>query len=105
MRNKSGENYGKSTLLSLRSGIERYLNYPPHNRGIKFSKNPVFIKSNMIFDAKIKNLKQLGQQITKHKRVITPTHLKKLRAHPVISPTNRLGLLRNVDEVEKANET
>jgi hypothetical protein len=53
VRNKTGENYGKSTLLGLRSGIERHLNYPPHNRGIKFSKNPAFMKSNMILDAKI----------------------------------------------------
>ena len=96
MRNKSGENYGKPTLLSLRSGIERYLNYPPHNRGIKFSKNPVFRKSNMILDAKIKNLKQLGQQNTKHKPAITTTDLKKPRVHPVISPTTPRGLLRNV---------
>ena len=96
VRNKYGENYGKSTLLGLRSGIERYLNYPPHNRGIKFSKNPVFMKSNMILDAKIKNLKQLGKQNIRHKPAIMTTDLKKLRVHSVISPTTPLGLLRNV---------
>ena len=36
-RNKEGKEYGKSTLLCLRSGIERYLNFPPYNRGLKFS--------------------------------------------------------------------
>ena len=96
MRNKTGENYGKSTLLGLRSGIERHLNYPPHNRGIKFSKNPSFMKSNMILDAKIKNLKQLGKQNTKHKPAITTPDLQKLRVHPVISASTPLGLLRNV---------
>ncbi|CAB4021570.1 Hypothetical predicted protein [Paramuricea clavata] len=84
VRNKTGENYGKSTLLGLRSGIERHLNYPPHNRGIKFSKNPAFMKSNMILDAKIKNLKQLGKQNTKHKPAITTPDLQKLRVHPVL---------------------
>ncbi|XP_078362624.1 uncharacterized protein LOC144646519 [Oculina patagonica] len=33
-RNKEGNEYGKSTLLCLRSGIERYLNFPPYNRGV-----------------------------------------------------------------------
>ena len=54
------------------------------------------MKSNMILDAKIKNLKQLGKQNIKHKPAITTTDLKKLRVHLVISPTTPLGLLRNV---------
>ena len=59
--------------------------YPPHSKGIKFSKNPVFMRSNMILDAKIKNLKQLGKQNIRHEPAITTTDLKKLRVHPVIS--------------------
>ena len=62
-RNKEGKEYGKSTLLHLRSGIERYLNFPPYNRGLKFSQNPVFKNSNMMLDAKIKDLKQQGKQM------------------------------------------
>ena len=61
-RNKEDKEYGKSTLLCLRSGIERYLNFPPYNRGLKFSQNPVFKNSNMMLDAKIKDLKQ-GKQM------------------------------------------
>jgi len=41
-RNKGGENYGRATLLSLRNGIERFLNTPPNNLGIKFTKDPWF---------------------------------------------------------------
>lgn len=55
---KAIHEYGKSTLLCLRSGIERYLNFPPYNRGSKFSQNPVFKNSNMMLNAKIKDLKQ-----------------------------------------------
>ena len=62
-RNKEGKEYGKSTLLCLRSGIERYLNFPPYNRGLKFPQNPVFKNSNMMLDAKIKDLKQQGKQM------------------------------------------
>ena len=62
-RNKEDKEYGKSTLLCLRNGIERYLNFPPYNRGLKFSQNPVFKNSNMMLDAKIKDLKQQGKQM------------------------------------------
>jgi hypothetical protein len=54
------------------------------------------MKSNMILDVKIKNLKQLGKQNTKHKPAITTPDLQKLRVHPVISASTLLGLLRNV---------
>ena len=54
------------------------------------------MKSNMILDTEIKNLKQLGKQNIRHNPAITTTDLKKLRVHPVISPTTPLGLLRNV---------
>ena len=73
-RNKEGIEYGKSTLLCLRSGIEQYLNFNPYNRGLKFSQNPVFKNSNMI----------------------SIQDLQMLKYHPVLSPSAPLGLLRNV---------
>ena len=95
-RNKEGKEYGKSTLLCLRSGIERYLNFPPYNRGLKFSQNPVFKNSNMMLNAKIKDLKQQGKQNVQHKPDISTQDLQKLKYHPVLSPSTPLGLLRNV---------
>ena len=56
VRNQKGEDYGKSTLLCLRNGIERHLNFPLHNRGIKFSQNTTFRSSNMMLNAKIRDL-------------------------------------------------
>ena len=60
-RNKEGKEYGKSTLLCLRSGIERYLNFPPYNRGLRLSQNPVFKNSNMMLNANIKNFETTRQ--------------------------------------------
>jgi hypothetical protein len=57
VRNQKGEDYGKSSVLCLRNDIERHLNFPPHNRGITFSQNPTFSSSNMMFNAKIRELK------------------------------------------------
>ena len=66
-RNKEGKEYEKSALLCLRSGIERYLNFPPYNRDLKFSQNPAFKNSNTMLNAKIKDLKQQGKQNVEHK--------------------------------------
>ena len=61
-RNRNGENYSRATLLSLRNGIERFLNTPPNNRGISFNKDSRFVLSNQMLDAKIKQLKKDGLQ-------------------------------------------
>ena len=95
-RNKEGKEYGKSTLLCLRSGIERYLNFPPYNRGLKFSQNPVFKNLNMMLNAKIKDLKQQGKENVEHKPDISTQDLQKLKHHPELSPSTPLGLVRNV---------
>lgn len=57
VRNRDGADYSKSTLLCFRNGIERYLNGPPHNKGIQISSSPAFKKSNLMLDAKIKKIK------------------------------------------------
>ena len=59
-RNRNGENYSRATLLSLRNGIERFLNTPPNNRGISFNKDSRFVLSNQMLDAKVKQLKKDG---------------------------------------------
>ena len=68
--NKDGDNYSRATLLYLRNGIKRYLNTPTNSLGIKFSKDPRFVLSNQMLDAKIKQLKKDGMQNTSHKPAI-----------------------------------
>ena len=96
VRNKNGEEYSKNTLLGLRSGLERFLNGPPHNRGIQISKNPAFKNSNMMLEAKLKYLKQVGQHSVQHKPAIEPEDLRKLKTSRAISPSTPNGLLMNV---------
>ena len=95
-RNKEGGNYSWATLLSLRNGIERFLNTPPVNRGISLSKDPQFVLLNQILDAKINQMKRHGMQNTSHKPVIEPEDLEKLKNSESISLTHPLSLLRNV---------
>lgn len=95
-RNKEGENYTRATLLSLRNGIKRFLNTPPNNLGIKFTKDPRFVLSNQMLDAKIKQLEKEGMQNTIHKPPIDKEDLAKLKTSKVFSLTKSLSLLRNV---------
>jgi hypothetical protein len=95
-RNKNGEEYGRSSLLQIRNSIERYLNYPPHNRALQISKNPEFASSNQMLNATLKSLKRRGKENIQHKSPVEVTDLKKLKTSGVLSNDNPLGLLRNV---------
>ena len=95
-RAKDGELYGRSSLLAIRNAIERFLNNPPHNRGIKITKGEAFQLSNKMLNSKIKVQKKDGKENVKHKPAIPPGDLRKLSASSVIHGGTPLGLLRNV---------
>ena len=61
-RNKDGGNYSRSTLLGFRNGIERFLINPPFKKGIHIASDPAFQQSNQMLDAKLKNMKQKGEE-------------------------------------------
>ncbi|KAK3727618.1 hypothetical protein QZH41_006002 [Actinostola sp. cb2023] len=95
-RNKEGNNYSKSTLLGFRNGLERYLNNPPHNKGIHIATDPQFQQSNQMLNAKLKTMKQQGEQNTKHKPAIEREDLRRLKESDAMSPLTPQGLLNNV---------
>ena len=95
-RSKSGDDYSKSTLLGFRHSIERYLNAPPLNKGLKLSSDPRFKRSNEMLNAKVVSLKRHGKENVKHKPAIETEDLVRLKSSQVLSPSNPLGLLRNV---------
>ena len=95
-RTKKGEDYSKSTLLGFRHSIERYLNAPPLNRGLKITTDPRFSRSNLMLDAQIKSLKRSGKENVLHKPAIEEEDLQKLKSSEVFSLSQPLSLLRNV---------
>ena len=96
-RKQNGDEYTRSSLLSFRNSIERHLNNPPLNRGIRLSTNKDFQPSNKVLEAKIKSLKRDGQGGTVvHKAVIESSDLKKLKTSGVFRQDNPWSLLRNV---------
>ena len=91
-----GDVYSKSSLLGLRHAIERYLNDPPLNKGLKLSSDARFKTSNEMLNAQLVNLKRLGKENVKHKPAIEQEDLAKLKSSKVMALTNPLSLLRNV---------
>ena len=87
---------GKSTFLSFCHGIERYLNAPPLNKGLKLSSDPRFKRSNEILNATVVSLKRQGKENVKHKPVIENEDLVWLKSSQVLSLSNPLAFLRNV---------
>ena len=59
-------------------------------------KDPQFVLSNQMLDAKIKQLKKDGMQNTTHKPAIELEDLQKLKKSEILSLTHPLTLLRNV---------
>ena len=94
-RSKTGEEYSKSSLISLRNAIERHLNNPPYKRSLKLN-SAAFTNSNRMLNAKIRSLKELGKENVQFKEAIPVDDLKKLKAGPVLRLTNPWSLLRNV---------
>ena len=89
-RSKTGEEYSKSSLISLRNAIERHLNNQPYKRSLKLN-SAAFANSNRMLNAKIKSLKEHGKENVQHKEAIPVDE-----AGPVLRLTNPWSLLRNV---------
>lgn len=95
-RNKSGEVYSKSTLLGFPQSVERYLNAPALNKGLKLSSDPRFKRSNEMLNAQVVNLKHQGKENVKHKPAIENENLVCLKSSQVLALSSPLALLRNV---------
>ena len=95
-RNKSGAAYSKSTLLGFRHGIERYLNTPPLNKGLKLTSDSRFKRSNEMLNATVVSLRRQGKENVKHKPPIENEDLLRLKSSQVLALSSPLSLLRNV---------
>lgn len=93
-RTSKGEQYSRSALLGFRNSIERHLNN--NGRAIKIGKNPVFIKSNKMLDAKLRINRREGKENIKHKPAIESTDLVKIETSDFMDMNTPAGLLRKV---------
>lgn len=95
-RSKSGQLYSKSSLISIRSSLNRYLNEPPFCRTLDLTKDPELRSANLALAAVIRKLEEQGAGPVVQKQAITRSDLRKLYTSAVFSACSPFGLLNKV---------
>ncbi|XP_063779704.1 BTB/POZ domain-containing protein KCTD1 isoform X1 [Pseudophryne corroboree] len=95
-RSKSGQLYSKSSLISIRSSLNRYLNEPPYCRTLDLTKDPELRSANLTLAAVIRKLEEQGAGPVVQKQAITRADLRKLYTSCVFSAASPFGLLNKV---------
>uniref|UniRef100_A0A8C9ZPA2 Potassium channel tetramerization domain containing 1 n=1 Tax=Sander lucioperca TaxID=283035 RepID=A0A8C9ZPA2_SANLU len=95
-RSKSGQLYSKSSLISIRSSLNRYLNEPPYCRTLDLTKDPELRSANLTLAAVIRRLEEQGAGPVVQKQAITRSDLRKLYESSVFKSDTPFGLLNKV---------
>ncbi|XP_063747680.1 uncharacterized protein LOC134869730 [Eleginops maclovinus] len=95
-RSKSGQLYSKSSLISIRSSLNRYLNEPPYCRTLDLTKDPELRSANLTLAAVIRRLEEQGAGPVVQKQAITRSDLRKLYDSSVFNTETPFGLLNKV---------
>ncbi|XP_072186354.1 BTB/POZ domain-containing protein KCTD1 isoform X1 [Excalfactoria chinensis] len=95
-RSKSGQLYSKSSLISIRSSLNRYLNEPPYCRTLDLTKDPELRAANLTLATVIRKLEEKGVGPVVQKQAITRADLRKLYTCSVFSTQSPFGLLNKV---------
>ncbi|CAK6978070.1 uncharacterized protein LOC128361731 [Scomber scombrus] len=95
-RSKSGQLYSKSSLISIRSSLNRYLNEPPNCRTLDLTKDPELRSANLTLAAVIRRLEEQGAGPVVQKQAITRSDLRKLYESSVFNTDTPFGLLNKV---------
>ncbi|XP_034558032.1 uncharacterized protein LOC117826223 [Notolabrus celidotus] len=95
-RSKSGQLYSKSSLISIRSSLNRYLNEPPYCRTLDLTKDPELRSANLTLAAVIRRLEEQGAGPVVQKQAITRSDLRKLYESSVFNTDMPFGLLNKV---------
>ena len=96
MRRQDEEPTGKSALNSFRYAIERYLNGPPHNKGISLACDEAFKRSTKVLVSILRKQRREGYDKVQHKSVTGEGDMKLLRSSGVFGKDTPLSLLRGV---------
>ncbi|XP_061744155.1 uncharacterized protein LOC133543550 [Nerophis ophidion] len=95
-RAKSGHLYSKSSLVSIRSSLNRHLNEPPFCRTLDLTKDPELRGANLTLAAVIRRLEAQGAGPVVQKQAIARADLRRLYASSMFDADTPLGLLNKV---------
>ena len=96
VRDKKGSTYMKSSYISIRYGINRYLRAPPFYIKCDITKDRDYMKSNQVFNGMLRKIKLNGKDITTHKAAISDEDWQKLSESDVLTTSTPQGLQKKV---------
>lgn len=100
VRKQDSTFYKKSSVISIRAAIDRFLREKPHNKHFSIIADPAFGECNSVLNAVLKDAKATGQVAgTVHKKALTREHVNKLFTSGQLGPADSKDpaqLLRSV---------
>lgn len=91
-----GKEYTKSSLIGLRAGINRYLQYPPYNKEFSIISSPAFSMANEVLLGRIKLNLMNGVAQKKQRSVISPNDISKMYSTGTLGNDNPESLQNKV---------
>ena len=88
VRNSDGSKYSKSSLCSMRAGIQRHLTTPPHSRTVNIITDVEFQSAKNVFRGDLKRNKRKGNDKTSSYPPISEGDLEKLHESEVMNVDN-----------------
>ena len=96
LRQKSGDEYKRSSLVNVRAGLNRHLISPPYDRKVNLMHDTAFQGANQVFYGLIRTLKQQRLDRTVHKSALTEADFKKLYSCGILDTNNPVTLQNKV---------
>ena len=96
VRTKDGRQYGKKSMLAIRSAIFRFLTQPPNNVTFNILTDTAFIAAKNVLTGVCRKLKATGQDFSKHHPSIKKDDLEKMYDSEVLSHKDPVALQRKV---------
>ncbi|XP_053390193.1 uncharacterized protein LOC128553100 [Mercenaria mercenaria] len=93
---KTGKEYSKPTLVSIRAGINRHITALPFSRKLSLMRDRDFVESNKVMSGKMKILKREGKDMSEHKEPISDKDLEKLYISGVFCLETPVSLQKKV---------
>lgn len=95
-KNSEGKEYSKSSLIGLRTGINRHLQAPPYCKYFNINIDPVFAVANKVLLGKIKVNIRNGHEQSKHKSSISLGDVNKMYLTGTLANDNPESLQHKV---------
>lgn len=96
VRSKVGVQYGKSSLINIRAGLNRHLTSPPYNRQENIMRDRCFQRCNQVLTGILRTYRERGMDKSIHKDALSPADIRLAYSTGTLSTKNAVSLQRKV---------